>query len=158
MSVLARCRAELGESGSARESGSLATPAPPPGVRGPYPTALMHAPPPPIDALPYPPMPPPPIEAIPMAELMLLMLNPPAPWGLQLGPTPTPIDMPIGMHPTELIELYVGAMLPIVDIAALVIAPPRLPASLYSFCDWSMVIELTGAGVAGCCLLVKRES
>lgn len=106
----------------------------------------------------YPGMPPPPIEAIPMAELMELMLKPLAPWGLQLDPTPTPIDMPIDTQPIEFIELYVGAMLPIVDIAALVIAPPRPPASPYSFGDWSMVIELTAAGVAGCWLLVKRES
>lgn len=79
----------------------------------------------------YPLIPPPPIDAIPIAELMVLMLKPPAPWGLQLGPTPTPIDIPIGTQPIEFIELYVGAMLPILDIAALVMAP----ASPYSFCD-----------------------
>jgi hypothetical protein len=90
-----------------------------------------------------------------MAELMVLMLKPPAPCGLQLGPTPTPtpIDIPIGTQPIEFIELYVGAMLPMLDIVALVMAP----ASPYSFCDWSMVIEL--AGVACCRVVaVKRES
>lgn len=61
--------------------------------------------------------------------------------------------MPIGMQLIEFIELYVGAMLPILDIAALVMAP----ASLYSFCDCIIVIELI---VVACCrvVVVKRVS
>lgn len=84
---------------------------------------------------------------------MVLMLKPPAPCGLQLGPTPTPIDMPMGTQPIEFIELYVGAMLPILDIVALVMAP----ASPYSFCDWSMVIELAGVACWRV-VVVKQES